>query len=193
MLNFDALQDEQTTIHDLTAGLTTDDLRRLTDEMVDEMLALIAACVDEDVTFVPPDPEAHDPYAEDEEEIDLSWTLGHVIVHTTASAEEGAALAAELARGVKYHGRSRSEIPWRTVTTIAQCRHRLEESRRMRLASLDMWPDEPHLDNRYGRNTDRPPIGPVERFALGLKHDHDHLGQIARIVRQAREARQAPA
>ena len=190
MLNFDALQDDKTTIHDLTAGLTKDDLRRLTNEMVDEMLALIAGCVDQDVTFVPPDPEAHDPYAKDESEVDLSWTLGHVIVHTTASAEESAALAAELARGVKYHGRSRSEIPWRTVTTVQQCRHRLEESRRMRLASLDMWPDQPHLDNAYARNTDRTPIGPIQRFVLGLKHDHDHLEQIERIVRQAREARQ---
>ena len=190
MLDFHALQDDRTTIHDLTAGLTRDDLRRLTNEMVDEMLALIAGCTDEDVTFVPPDPDAYDPYAEDEREVDLSWTLGHVIVHTTASAEESAALAAELARGVKYHGRSRSELPWRAVTTVDQCRQRLEESRRMRLASLDMWPDEPHLNNRYARNTDRPPIGPVERFVLGLKHDYDHLEQIARIVRQAREARQ---
>lgn len=190
MLDFDALKDGQTTIHDLTAGLTKDDLRRLTNEMVDEMLALIAGCTDEDVTFVPRDPGAHDPYAEEESEVDLSWTLGHVIVHTTASAEESAALAAELARGVTYHGRSRSEVPWRTVTTVEQCRHRLEESRRMRLASLDMWPDEPHLNNAYARGSDRPPIGPIERFVYGLKHDHDHLGQIADIVRQAREARQ---
>ena len=52
---------------------------------------------------------------------------------------------ADLARGVAFHGRSRSEVPWETVTTIAQCRARLEESRRMRLASLDMWPDQPYL------------------------------------------------
>lgn len=60
----------------------------------------------------------------------------------------------------------------------------------MRLASLEMWPDEPYLENAYAFATDRPPIGPFERFVYGLKHDHDHLGQIARIVRQAREARQ---
>ena len=70
-----------------------------------------------------------------------------MIVHTTASSEEAAFIAAELARGVEFHGRSRSEVPWETVTTIEQCRHRLEESRRMRLATLQIWPDEPDLDN----------------------------------------------
>jgi hypothetical protein len=111
-----------------------------------------------------------------------------VIVHVTASAEEAAAIAAELARGVRYHGRSRSEVPWQTVTTIGQCKQRLEESRRMRLASLDMWPDQPQLDNTYkyyGGN----PVNAVVRFAYGLKHDDDHLDQIADIVSQARNAR----
>ena len=112
---------------------------------VDKMLALIAECKDADVTFEPVDPEAHDPYAESAEEVELAWTLGHLIVHTTASAEESAALAAELARGVGFHGRSRSEIPWQEVTTVAQCRERLAESRRMRLASLGMWPARPSM------------------------------------------------
>lgn len=173
---------------ELVVDLTADDLRRLTNQMVDTMLDLTSECEDADVVFVPEDPEAYDPYAALEEEVGMSWTLGHVIVHTTASAEESAALAAELARGVEYHGRSRSEVPWRSVTSIAECRHRLEESRRMRLTSLDMWPDHPHLDNTYpsfsGEATNA-----VARFVWGLKHDDDHLGQIAEIVRQARNAR----
>lgn len=49
------------------------------------------------------------------DDVHLAWNLGHVIVHTMASAEESAALAAELARGVEYHGRSRYEVPWETV------------------------------------------------------------------------------
>jgi hypothetical protein len=121
----------------------------------------------------------------------MPWTLGHVIVHVTASAEESAALAAELARGVEYHGRSRSEVPWRTVTTIEECRARLEESRRMRLASLQMWPDKPHLENTYVTRAGRPPINAVNRFLRGLWHDEAHLGQIERLVRDAREARGA--
>lgn len=189
MLDFAPVRNQETTIQELTADLTRDDLRRLTNEMVDTMLSLIRYCVDADVTFEPEDPQADDPYAATEEEVHIPWTLGHVIVHTTASAEESAALAAELARGVPFHGRSRSEVPWEQVETIAQCRQRLEESRRMRLASLDMWPAEPYLDNVYEWKAGAEPINAVARFVLGLQHDDDHLGQIADVVQQARQAR----
>ena len=93
------------------AELTINDLRNLSNEMVNKILGMIARCEDADVTFEAPDPEANDPAASSEAEVNMSWTLGHVIVHTTASAEESAALAAELARGVEHHGRSRSEVP----------------------------------------------------------------------------------
>jgi hypothetical protein len=188
MLDFRPLRNKQATMAELVEGLTRDDLERLTHEMVDTVLDLISDCVDADVTFLPEDPEAYDPYAAEETEVHMAWTLGHVIVHITASAEESAALGAELARGVEYHGRSRSEVPWETVTTMAQCRERLEESRRMRLASLDMWPQHPYLDNTY-EFFDGQRINAVERFVWGLKHDDDHLGQIAEIVRQAQAAR----
>jgi hypothetical protein len=176
------------TLAELVIGLTRDGLCQLTNEMVNTMQSLIAGCMDGDVTFVPVDPEAHDPWAATEEEVKLAWTLGHVIVHTTASAEEAAALAAELARGVQPHGRSRFETPWQTVKTIAQCRHRLEESRRMRLVSLEMWPDEPHLDDNYEAWPGGPQVNAMSRFVLGLMHDDSHLAQIAGIVRQAQTA-----
>jgi len=179
----------EVTLAELVADLTPDDLRELTNDMVDAMLDLIADCTDEDVSFVPADPEADDTYATAETERNIPWTLGHVIVHTTASAEESAAIAAELARGVEYHGRSRYEVPWRTVTTVEQCRRRLEESRRMRLASLDMWPDEPHLDNTYTPFERVGAINAIGAFVMGLGHDAQHLDQIAEIVRQARAAR----
>ena len=188
MLDFTPVRNGELTMGQLSAGLTRDDLRRLTNEMVDAMLNLIAGCINADVTFVPDDPQAADPVAATEEEVNLPWTLGHVIVHTTASAEESAALAAELARGVTYHGRSRSEIPWTAVTTIAQCRRRLEESRRMRLASLDMWPEPPHLDNTYRPGEGMQPIDAVNRFVRGLSHDDSHLEHIEKIVRQAKAA-----
>jgi hypothetical protein len=171
--------------------LPVSDLARMTNEMVDHMLGLIEGCTDADVTREAVDPEANDPEAVTPEETNMPWTLGHVIVHVTASAEESAALAAELARGVAYHGRSRSEVPWRTVTTIEECRARLEESRRMRLASLQMRPDKPHLENTYVTRSGRPPINAVNRFLRGLWHDEAHLGQIERLVRDAREARDA--
>lgn len=189
MLDFTPLRNREKQIDDLAAGLTVDDLRRLTNEMVDTMLDLIADATDEDVRFVPVDPHASDPYATDPTEGNLPWTLGHVIVHTTASAEEAAFLAAELARGVPHHGRSRSEVPWQSVTTIAQCRHRLEESRRMRLASLDMWPDQPYLDNTYQRTPKSRKINAIAYFLFGLSHDDSHLEQIREIMRQARAAR----
>jgi len=189
MLDFTSLRNKQTTYGQMAANLTPDDLRNLTNELVDVMLDLIAGCIDADVSFVPDDPDASDTYAANESDANLPWTLGHVIVHTTASAEESAALAAELARGVKFHGRSRSEVPWQTVTMIGQCRERLEESRRMRLASLDMWPGWPNLTNTYRYREGDEPINAVNRFIRGLAHDDSHLEQIKKIVRQAKAAR----
>src|SRR5258706_6312412 len=150
MLDFTPVRQKERTMRDVVDGLGPDDLRRLTNEMIDTVLGMIAECVDADVIFVPDDPSANDPAAATSEELRISWTLGHLIVHVTASSEEAAAIAAELARGVPHRGgRSRSEVHWTTIATIAQCRHRLEESRRMRLASLDMLPAEPRLDNTY--------------------------------------------
>ncbi|MDT8304378.1 MAG: DinB family protein [Anaerolineae bacterium] len=190
MIDFGPVRARQGTLRELALEVTKDDLRAWTTEMVDTMLALIATSHDEDTTFAPHDPEAHDRYAASDEEVSLPWTLAHVIVHTTASAEESAALAAELARGVPFHGRSRAEVPWQTVTTIAQCRQRLKESRRMRLASLEMWPDAPHLENTYTPYPALGRVGPIERFLLGLSHDSDHLGQIEELVKQAKAGRQ---
>ena len=189
MLNFKAVRDKKVTLAELVADLTPTDLRHLTDKMVDTVLDIIAACVDAHVVFEPSDPAANDPFAKTPEEVGLAWSLWHVIVHITASAEEAAAIAAELARGVEFHGRSRNEVPWMEMRTIEGCRRRLEESRRMRLASLDMWPKEPHLQNEYQAWPEGPTVNAVGRFVLGLMHEQDHLGQIKEIVRQAQAAR----
>ena len=191
MLDFTPVRNKEIAFADFAAQFTISDLRDFTNEMVDHMLGLIVGCADADVVFVPDDPEANDTYATDESDKGLAWTLGHVIVHVTASAEESAFLAAELARGVDFHGRSRSEIPWQTITTIQQCRQRLEESRRMRLATLDMWPDEPHLDVIYEPWPGAPELNAMGRFIGGFWHDLDHMGQIEEIVKQAKAARDA--
>lgn len=188
MLNFAAVRNKEITLAELAADLTPGRLRDETNEMVNTVLELIAGCVDADVTFEPADPAADDPYAQTPEEVKMPWSLGHVIVHVTASSEESAAIAAELARGVAFHGRSRYEVPWQEMTTIEGCRLRLEESRRMRLASLDMWPERAHLENEYQAWTDGPRVNALGRFILGLMHEDSHLGQIADIVRQARAA-----
>jgi DinB superfamily len=176
------------TFSDMARDLTPADLRNLTNEMIDTMLSIVADATDEDVVFIPQDPNADDPYGIPEEK-DLVWTLGHVSVHTTASAEESAALALTLARGLAPEGRSRYEVPWRTVQTIAQVRHRFEESRRMRLAMLDAWPDEPHLEVTYSISPRFGPFNATARFLMGLYHDDDHLGQLNEIMRQVHEAR----
>ena len=189
MLDLTPVRNKEMSYAELVADLTVTDLRDLTNEMIDYQLDLLATCTDADVVFVPVDPNADDPYAAEAADKDIAWTLGHLIVHVTASSEESAALAAEMARGVERDGRSRSEIPWETVTTVAQCRQRLEESRRMCLASLDMWPDEPYLDNTV---TPWAAIGEIDaygRFVLGLAHDQGHLAQIEDVIAQAKAAR----
>lgn len=192
MLNYGAVRAKGLTLDEstaeLAAGLTPADLERETHEMINHILELIANCTDADVVFQPIDPAAHDSAAATSAETDLAWTLGHVLVHITASSEEAAFIAAELARGVPFHGRSRYETHWTTIQTIAQCRQRLEESRRMRGATLSIWPDEPHLDNMetWGNGWQ---FNAPKRFVLGLLHDYDHLQQIQEIVRQAQTGR----
>lgn len=188
MLDFSPVREKQLSLNNLAARLTRSDLHSLTVEMVETQLDLIKGCSDADVVFVPDDPLADDPFAEDPEDITLAWTLGHVIVHVTASSEEAAAISAELARGVKYHGRSRYETPWESVTTIKQCQERLKESQRIRLASLEMWPKQPHLDNEYKSRPTAPAMNAVSRFLYGLMHDDDHLDHISNIIKQAQDA-----
>jgi len=187
MINFQPVREKKIALQELVKDFTKDDIRRELNEMYDEVERLIADCTDTYVAFKPVDEKADDPYATEGEE-SISWTLGHVIVHLTASMEEAAALAAELARGVELHGRSRWEVPWREVTTIELCRTRMKESRRMCLASLEMWTEPPHMENTYTYPVAGAlPHTCISRFASGLKHASDHLGQIAEIVQQAQQ------
>jgi hypothetical protein len=191
MLDFGPVHRGERTSQELAAELTPEDLANLTREMCDLQLEAIRDAVDEDVDFVPDDPEANDTYAAKPEDVGISWTLGHVVVHTTASAEESAALALTLARGLPVAGRSRYEVSWQGVRTAAYIRGRIEESRRMRLAMLAAWPDSPHLDNFYSPYEGRPPMNALGRFLSGLTHDASHLEQLRKIMVQARTRRQA--
>lgn len=186
MIDFTPIREKETTWEAFVNKFSKQDLVKQTHAMTDKLLELIKNCTDDDVTFTPSDPEAHDPFAENPEDEDLAWNLGHVIVHITASSEEAAFLAAELARGVEIEPRrSRWEVPWEEVKTIKQCRRYIEQSQRMLLASLEMWPDEPHLENYYesSRGTK---VTPVLRFLYGQSHADEHLGQIEDIVKQAK-------
>jgi hypothetical protein len=190
MLNFQAVRDKQLSITELVTGLSRPDLAALTQEMVTTFQEMIVDCTDADVTFEPLDPKADDPHASTPAEMHMPWSLGHVIVHCTASAEEAAVIAMELARGVAFHGRSRYETPWRGMSTIAGCRNRLQESQRIRLASLEMWPQPAHLDMDCEAWPGGPVVNAVGRFALGLMHDDGHLEQLKEIVHQVQATRQ---
>ena len=104
MLDFTSVKNKTVSFSDLARDLKKTDLRNLTNEMIDTMLSIVSDATDEDVVFVPQDPNADDPFGIPEEK-DLVWTLGHVAVHTTASSEESAALALTLARGLVPEGR----------------------------------------------------------------------------------------
>lgn len=185
-IDFAAVREGKTTYADAVRGLDQAALREQTAALYDEVEAIVAPATDADVVFQPVDPDANDTFG-NPEEASLAWTLGHVVVHLTASSEESAALASQLARGIPVEGRSRYETPWETVTTAAQIRARLAESRRMCDAFLDAWPDEPHLDVAYEPIPRFGPLNAVGRYALGLSHADGHLDQLREILRQAKE------
>lgn len=186
MLDFDPVRQGKQTLADLARDVSPADLHRLTDEMIDAVLAIIEGATAADVVFVPEDPAASDTFGK-AEEANLAWTLGHVIVHATASSEEAAALSSVLARGIEIDGRSRYETDWTTVHGVARVRQRLEESRRMRHAFLDTWPQEPHLDVVYTGFATMGPMNAIGRFLLGLMHEDSHLEQMREIIRQAHD------
>ena len=193
MIDFSPVRSKEKTLQDLAEGLTRDDLVRLANEMCDIFQELIAEAEDPDVTFVPQDPDANDTFAAQPEDVELAWTLGHVIVHWTASSEEAAAHALTLARGVPITGRSRWEVDWPDATTVPFLRDRMEESRRMQLAMLDAWPSRAHLDVTFTAREGASPVNAIGRFLGGLMHADSHREQVTKVLAQAAAARAEPA
>jgi hypothetical protein len=169
------------------------DLKAAMNDSIDFMLNIIKDMSDAQVAFIPDDPNANDPHAVPGEE-HIGWSLAHLIVHATASSEEGAAYSSILARGIPYprEPRLRYETNWHTVKTKAECIQRLEESRRMRQALLDTWPDNPQLDV-HCELPERAleilgPLNAPAAFLNSLKHEVGHHEQFIEVARQAREA-----
>jgi len=196
MIDFSPMRDGRLTFIECAEqeNITPADLKKYSDESIDFLLSLTDGLDDADITFEPEDPEADDPYAVEGEE-NIGWTFGHLIAHVTASSEEGAAFSSLLARGIAAAERPRYETPWREVATVAQVRQRLEESRRMRHAYLETWPDVPFLDvhriiserfvARFG-NMNAPAA-----FLFALSHEVGHYDQIKDVREQALAARAA--
>ena len=194
MINFSRLNSGELTMYELTQTLklTVDDLRAATNESLDTILSIIGDANDMQVTFIPYDPEANDPYAPPDQQ-HIGWSLAHLVAHVTASSEEGASVASILARGIPYvrEPRLRYETDWQTLTTRAKVLQRLEESRRIRLAYLDTFPDKPHFDvfqatserffEKFGK------MNAPARFLLSLHHEIGHHDQFREAARQARQ------
>ena len=178
------------------AQYTLEDIRSAAIESVESMLNLIADLDDSDVTFVPMDPEANDPYAAPEEQ-NIGWTLAHLIVHVTASTEEYVSVASVISRGIDYprEPRLRYETHWKSLTTKLQCEQRLRESLRIRLGYLDAFPDV-ILDGRWERGERFLELfGEVDAkaaYLFGLNHEAGHHAQMLEVRRQALAARAEP-
>ncbi len=195
-IDFSPVDNHETSILDFANHFSCAQIRAFTNASIDFMLDTVRDLTNAQVVFMPYDPHANDPYAKPGEE-HIGWSVAHLIVHVTASSEEWATYSSILARGISYPAepRLRYETNWKNVTTQAQCIQRLEESRRIRLAYLDAWPDQPDLTiqrelsarflERFG------PMNAKACFLFGLKHEVGHHAQIAEAARQAREAGQS--
>lgn len=192
-IDFSPVDDQELTLLDFANRFSRAHMRAFTNASIDFMLDIVRGLNDAQVVFMPHDPHADDPHAKPGEE-HIGWSVAHLVVHVTASSEEWATYSSVLARGIPYPAepRLRFETDWKTVTSQAQCLQRLEESRRMRLAYIDSWPDKPDLTalrelsprflEKFG------PMNAKACFLFGLKHEVGHHAQIAEAARQAREA-----
>ncbi|MCQ3931509.1 MAG: DinB family protein [Chloroflexi bacterium] len=189
LLDFTRLNNKEVTIFEFSKPLTLDDLRAATNGSIDRMEDLLKDTDDEQITFIPYDPDADDPFAPADERYQ-GWNLAHLVLHVTASAEEGAAFGSLLARGVVLPQgvRLRYEPDWHLVKTRAEVLHRLEESRRIRLSYLNTWPDQPHLDTFREFSPESHSyrqLNAVASVVGGLRHENNHFEQMRRTLEQA--------
>ncbi len=143
MIDFTPVVDKQLKMLEYCQNFTREQVRESLNESVDNLLSFLEGANDADVVFLPYDSEADDPYAADDQK-NVGWSVAHIILHATASTEEYASVGSVLGRGIEFEGRLRYEPDWQTVTTVAELKQRLEESRKMRLAYFDALPDTPN-------------------------------------------------
>jgi hypothetical protein len=195
LIDFSPVANKDVQILEFARGYTVAQLRDAMNGYTDAMLQIIDGLTDAQAVFVPHDPVANDTQAATEAEKHIGWTIGHLVVHVTASQEENAAFGSILARGIAVGGRLRYETPWESITTAAQCVARLEESRRICLAYLDTFPAQPHLDVHREMSPRRVEIfgemNCIAAYLFGLYHTSQHIEQFREVMRQAHEAHPA--
>ncbi len=184
-IDFTPINTNQMKMLEFSQQFAIADLATATQESIDIIHDLIKDLNDEQAVFIANDVEADG---------EIGWNVAHIVVHATATAEEAAAVSSIVARGILYpfEPRLRYETDWQTVTTIAHCLQRLDESLRMRLGYLHGWPDTPQLNiyrglpepmiERFGQ------LNATATFLLGLWHEQRHFDQLREIVRQAMAA-----
>ncbi len=180
VLNFEAFRAGKASYADTVRDVTHKDLYNAIDDLFDTIESIIPGLTDMGATFAPHDPDLKDASEE-------AYTLGHVIVHLTATLEEASSVGSVLARGIAFEGRLRNEVPWQMVRTAQQVHARLRESRRMCRAYLDAWPDAPHLDVTIVRIPTFGPMNAVGMHGLGILHGQSHVEQLREIMRQSKD------
>lgn len=192
-VDFNPVHDDNAAMAAYAQQFTLDDIRATANASLDTILGILGDANDAAMTFIPNDPHADDAGAPEEERYQ-GWSLAHLVAHVTASTEEYAAISSMLARSVvlPYGLRLRWEPPWKTITTRAQVLQRIEESRRMRVAYYDAWPDVPNLTNlrdvserykaMFGEQNAR------SCALIGLYHEWIHLNQFREVAAQAAAA-----
>ncbi len=194
LIDFSPVRQQGMKLLEFAQRFTFADLRLAVNAYMNVTLDLLADCDDAMVVFEPHDPEAYDPFAPEAEQ-HIGWNLAHLVLHVTASLEEGAAFCSILGRGIPIGGRLRYEPDWRTFSTRAQVIQRLEESRRICLAYLDTLPEPPHLEvyrelpEQYLAFFGQ--LNAPANLLLGLMHWDDHLAQMREAKAQAYAALKA--
>lgn len=191
LLDFTPIREKKQFLIDFSQGFTAEDLKNATHALYAVVRDILKDVTDAELVFIPHDEDAYDEFARQDEQYQ-GWNLAHLVLHTTASNEEAAAISSVVARGVLYprEPRLRYEPPWKTVTTRAQVFQRLDESERMIVAYLNAWPDNPELNSarplseRFTeKNGD---MNATASFLHGLMHMDNHLDQMRETLRQAR-------
>jgi hypothetical protein len=187
LINFQLVYNRAITLSDLAERYSNADLCSALNNYVDYTRQMISGVSDEQAQHIPHDPNADDPYAASEAERHAGWSLIHIIMHVTASAEEAAAFSSILARGIPIGGRLRHETDWREVLTCAEVIERLEECQRICLGYLATWPDVPDLTTTRimpEGMTWMKPNAPTQ-FLAGLLHWQAHIPQMRGLTEMA--------
>lgn len=192
-IDFSPVEIGEVTLYEFAQRFSVDDLRSATNSSLNTILEILGDADDAQLTFIPDDPLADDPIAPPEERYQ-GWNLAHLVAHVTATSEEWATYSGILARGIVYprEPRLRRETDWHTLKTRDQVIARIAESRRMRLAALESWPNTPYLDVFRDMSENfiakRGPVNAKSAFLFGYRHEQGHLEQFREAARQAREA-----